>query len=227
MVKLFKFPSFENWDAHKREFKETIGEFTCVFHPTMWHINSSITRYECAIASCDNPTNIYVQPVVSWAFDCDSTNTELVKSMYNRAVREVHSRWINYIESNYMVSNGGFCPEYISLRSILIAAICTSNKKEFSVDEINQLLGALNQKAYNSDQYKIFVELPDKVDIGYLEQIVCREYSAFRICRDYEGIRLTNDVNASQLYYKWEIKSTAILDIIKDFYHPDFNNGWC
>lgn len=225
MVKLFQFPSFEEWDAKKREFKETIGEFTCVFHPTCWHINSSITRYECAIASCDNPTNIYVRPVVSWAFECDSTDTELVKSMYDRSVREVHARWINYIESNYMVSNGGFCPEFISLRSILIAAICTSNKKEFSVEEINQLLDVINQKAYDGNEYKIFVEIPDKVDIGYLEQIVGRDYSYFRICRDYNGIKLTSDANPSQLYFNWEIKSSAILEIIKEFYYPD-DDGW-
>ena len=221
MVKLFQFPSFEDWDAKKREFKETIGEFTCVFHPTCWHCNSSITRYECAIASCDNPTNIYVRPVVSWAFECDSTDTDLIKSRYNEAVREIHSRWINYIETNYTLTNGGFYPEFISLRSILIAAICTSGKKEFSVDEVNKLLDTIRDKVYNGDNYVAFVEIPDKIDLQYLEQIVGRDYDHFRICREYEGIRFVSDTNASQLYFKWEIKSSYVLDIIKDYYNPD------
>lgn len=225
MVRLFKFPSFEEWCKKDRKFKETIGEFTCVFHPTCWYLNSSITRYECAIATCDNPTNIYVTPVVSWGFECDSTDTALVEKRYHEACREIHSRWIAYIENNYN-SDGMLCPEMISMRSILIAAFCASNKREMSIEEVNKLLSVINDKAYDGDQYNIYVDVPSEVDIKYLEQLVGRDYSCFRITRQYDGIRIASEANPSQLYFKYEIKSSAVLDIIRDFYNPESSCGF-
>lgn len=225
MVKLFQFPSFEEWDKNKREFKQKIGEFTCVFRPTRWRLNSSITLYECAIACSDNPTNIYVHKVVGWSFECDSTDTELVKRRYEDAIREVQARWIHYIENNYIADKGAFCPEafrslyleYISLRCIIVAAFCASNKKELSVEEINQLLETIQ------DGLITFVELPKHIDFNYLEQIVTQEYGYFKLCKDYEGIILTPHTNPTQLYFDWEIRNSTVLNIIKKFYNPSVN----
>lgn len=219
MVKLFQFPSFEEWCSRNREFKQKIGEFTCVFHPTCWRLNSSITRYECAIACSENPTNVYVHTVVNWSFECDSTDTELVRKRYTEAIREVHARWINYIENNYTVSNGAFCPEYISLTSIVISALCVSNKKELSLEEINQLLETIHNKIHVNGELIAFVDIPEHVDSKYLEQVMMQGYSYFRLSKNYEGIVLKSDVNPSQLYFHWEIKNNTVLSIIKGFYN--------
>lgn len=220
MVKLFQFPSFEEWDKHKREFKQKIGEFTCVFRPTCWRINSPITTYECAIACSDNPTNVYVHKIAGWSFECNPTDIALVEQRYNEAIREIHARWINYIENNYTVSNGYFCPEYISLRSIIIAAFCTSNKKKITLEEINQLLEKIHEGIYIDGKLIAFVDLPKHADSSYLEQIVMRGYDCFRLCKDHEGIVMISDTNSSQLYFKWEIKNNKVLEIIKEFYNP-------
>lgn len=220
MIRLFQLPSFEDWDANKRDFKEKIGEFTCVFHPTCWHLNSSITRYECAIACSDVPTNIYVPKVVSWGFECDSTNTALVEKNYTEAVREIHARWMNYMENTYNVSNRVFSTEFISLRSILIAAICASNKKEFLIDDINQLLITIHKRIHVNGELAVLVDLPKSVDIDYLEHIVMREYDHFRINKDHTGIVFVSTANPSQLYFKWEIRNNVVLEVIKEFYNP-------
>lgn len=221
MVKLFQFPSFEDWNNHEREFKETIGEFTCVFHRTSWKIDSFDTRYECAIACSENPTNIYVHSVVSWSFECDSRNTGLVKKKYIETIREIHARWVNYLENTYHVSNGSFCPEYISLKSIIIAAFCASNKKELSLGEINQILNKIDEIVYSNDTIRLFVDVPINADAGYLEQIVNHGYKYFRLSRDYTGIKLISDANPTQMYFNWEIKNSTILDVIKNFYNPN------
>lgn len=218
MVKLFQFPSFEDWCNNKRRFKEKIGEFTCAFEPTCWYMNSSTTRYECSIACSEVPNNIYVHKVVHWSFECDSTDKELVETRYIEAIREVHARWINYIESNYATSNGAFHPEFLSLQSILVAAFCASNKKEISLDEINQLLKKIDEAIYTNDAVKLFVDAPMNVDSEYLDQIVIHGYAYFRLCRNRTGIKLTADANPTQLYFQWEIKNNTILDVIKDFY---------
>lgn len=222
MVKLFQLPSFEEWRKNDYEFKETIGEFTCVFHRTGWYLNSSTTDYQCAIAPCDNPTNIYVDPVVSWHFRCDSTDTDLLEQRYYETVREVHSRWIHFVESTYLTSNGTLQPEFISLRSILVTAFCASSKREFTVDEINQLLKVIHDKIHDQDgKLQAYVDVPDSVDSHYLEKTVMSEYYSFRMTKDFNGIRADSEANLSQLYFKWEIKNSLIRDIIKDFYSPD------
>lgn len=102
-VKLFPFPSFEEWYQQDCKWSGKIGAFYCDVHPTCW--GKDETWYGCAIATCDVPLNIYVDPVARFNFVWNHENLSDLKAWYEEATSKVNEKWSAYIRERYLEGN--------------------------------------------------------------------------------------------------------------------------
>ncbi len=104
-VKLFQFPSFEEWQRRKFKWSGKIGAFYCEIRSTCW--GNDKTWYGCAISTYSNPLNIYVDPVVRCNFEWNHENLSDLKAWYEEVTHKVNEKWSAYIREKYLEESGG------------------------------------------------------------------------------------------------------------------------
>ena len=77
MVKMFKFPTFEEWTSNGRKFEDGIGAYKCQLKSFCWSRISTTYMFAVALSNT-NPSNIYTNKLFCKSFEYIEGNNEEV-----------------------------------------------------------------------------------------------------------------------------------------------------
>ena len=104
VVKMFKFPTFEEWTSNGRKFEDGIGAYKCQLKSFCWSRISTTYMFAVALSNT-NPSNIYTNKLFCKSFEyIEGNNEEEFKIWYNDTIDEFNRFWITYIKSVYLIN---------------------------------------------------------------------------------------------------------------------------
>jgi hypothetical protein len=113
-IKLFNFPSFEDWYNDKFQFKFTIGAYTCTSsYESMYYKSDNliVTNETGLIISICTMKKGHKQPIAlhSYFYPIEYSDIEKrkdeIEEWYNDTIKDFHKRWKTFIENTYLEFN--------------------------------------------------------------------------------------------------------------------------
>ena len=98
-IKLFKFPSFDEWNKNN-EYKQKIGDYTCMIGIFSWS-STRINTYRIAISNSDNPLNVNSCTIMIDTIKCKPDDS-ILQDWYDRVILKANEEWEKYILKTYL-----------------------------------------------------------------------------------------------------------------------------
>lgn len=101
-IKLFTFPTFEEWVQKSKNVKVDLGAYRCEIRVFSWTAGTCKATYMFAVSLSNmNPLNIYTDKLFYRKFEYEG-DIEKLKSWYYTTINEFNVFWENHIKSTYI-----------------------------------------------------------------------------------------------------------------------------
>lgn len=101
-IRVFKLPSFEEWQSKGYTYHEKIGVFHCTVE--RFSYGRDAMYFQLAVADCEVPSNIYVDQIIRLCYEhkpSEADAREKLKSWYDSLQTILNERWSKYIKETY------------------------------------------------------------------------------------------------------------------------------